>query len=160
MALMALISVPLTARAGGPESRDFGLGIILGEPSGLTGKLWLTSDHALDFHLAYRVQGEDLGIYVDYLVHFYGVFDIHTGFRLPLYAGIGGVLTTHFTDHDHGRHHHHGDNLGLGVRIPLGVAMEFKDAPIEIFLEFVPGMLILPGTNSDFGGALGGRFYF
>jgi hypothetical protein len=33
-------------------------------------------------------------------------------------------------------------------------------APVEIFLEIVPGLDLIPGTDFDLDGAIGARYYF
>ena len=35
------------------QDKGFGLGVILGEPTGFSGKYWVDQDHAFDFGLAY-----------------------------------------------------------------------------------------------------------
>ncbi len=39
------------------QQKDFGLGIILGEPTGVSGKLWTSSENAFDFAAAWSFSG-------------------------------------------------------------------------------------------------------
>jgi len=46
------------------------------------------------------------------------------------------------------------------VRIPLGINYIFEKVPLDIFLEFVPLLDLVPGTNFRLKGAVGIRYYF
>jgi hypothetical protein len=39
------------------QDKGFGLGIIIGEPTGVSGKLWLSGDNALDMAAAWSFKG-------------------------------------------------------------------------------------------------------
>ncbi|MBN1945974.1 MAG: DUF3996 domain-containing protein [Bradymonadales bacterium] len=155
--LSLTLLVASLAWAGGPEGRRFGLGIFLGEPSGITAKLWLSDQNALDFLVAFDFSDEDLAFFVDYLFHF-DVGVNANAFELPLYVGVGGKLT--IRDDDHHRDYDDDDDIGLGVRIPIGITMLLKNAPFEFFLEIAPGLRIIPETDGDIDGGVGVRFYF
>lgn len=150
--LVALAGTPTSARAdGGP----FGLGIILGEPSGLSAKLFLDARHALDFALDYSLVDSALYIHADYLLHFSG-WRVRDGgvHRLVPYVGLGGKV---------GVRDHRGDDDrsgALGARIPLGIAWMPASVPIDVFLEIVPGLFLIPETDPDLDASLGLRYFF
>ena len=136
--------------AGSAQAGGLALGIMVGEPTGLSGKIHLSQGNALDFGAAWSFSGEDdLSLHMDYLYHRYGIFDVDSG-KLPLYFGVGGVLK--FND---GK----GDDL-LGVRIPVGLDYYFADAPFDIFGEIVPLLWLTPDSDFDVAGAIGARFHF
>ena len=142
------------AKIGAPR---FGLGIILGEPTGLTGKVFLHENHALDFIAAYDITDEGFVGTIDY--HF--LFDPWP-FRLsaaemPLYVGIGGKVAV-FGEGE--RKHHEHEDVGVGIRIPIGLTFLFNRVPIEVFLEIAPGIRVFPATDADVDGGVGARFYF
>jgi len=142
------------ARKGGP----FGLGIMLGDPSGLAFKYHLGGQNAVDGGLGFSVRHDWLHLHVDYLYHFPQTWG---GASFLPYVGIGGKLA--IWDGRNGRSGYYDDDdddFALGVRVPLGIAWEPKSAPIDLFVEIVPALWVLPGTNIDFDFALGGRFYF
>jgi hypothetical protein len=156
--LLGLAAPAEAQTSGGP----FGLGIILGEPTGLTGKVWFDrTEHALQFHLAWDFTDEGFAIFLDYLFHLYPWRSPGSGFELPLYVGIGGklVFNTHRHYYSRWRDHHHGD-VGFGIRVPVGLAMLFKRAPVEIFLEIAVGVRLIPETRGDIDGGIGVRYYF
>jgi hypothetical protein len=126
---------------GTSHSNQKGVGIILGDPSGLTGKFWLGSDRAVDAGLAFSMD-HYFFIYSDYLFHFK---PIHT---IKPYIGIGGGLSVQ------------SKSLGIGLRIPFGGEWFIPSAPFAVFLEVTPGIGILPSTNGFVQGGLGVRYYF
>jgi hypothetical protein len=128
------------------QDRGFGLGIILGEPTGLSAKMWLSPRNAVDAGLAWSFHRNGfLHIHADYLWHFPGA--INSTERLVLYAGLGGRLGT--------------SREGVfGVRVPLGLAWWPRGVPLELVVEVVPGMDLLPATDFEMQGGLGLRWYF
>ena len=93
----------LIVRGAVAQDRGFGLGVIIGEPTGLSAKYWLSHDNALDFGLGWSVGGNWVGrarshddrgrrvhYHMDYLWHSFNA--IHSNQRFPLYYGIGGRL--------------------------------------------------------------------
>jgi hypothetical protein len=129
------------------QERSFGLGIILGEPTGVSGKLWTTGENAFDFAAAWSFKGDGhLLLQADYVWHMFRLISVSSG-KLPFYVGIGGRVVL-------------ADDALLGVRVPLGLDYMFADAPIDIFLELVPILDLAPETDFDLGGGIGARFWF
>jgi len=129
-----------------PTAGDFGIGIILGEPSGLTAKAWLADDHALDAHLTFDFSDEAFAVFVDYLFHFDVGIDVDE-LEVPIYIGVGGKLAVR-------------DELGVGVRVPIGISALFDELPLEVFAEVAPGLRILDKTDPDVDGGIGIRYVF
>ncbi|MGB0651046.1 MAG: hypothetical protein ACPG3U_03865 [Rhodothermales bacterium] len=128
---------------------ELGVGVILGEPTGLTAKQWLSSEHAVDAAVAWTFSNDTrIQIHGDYLyhrVHFFNA-DEYEG-RIPFYFGMGGRAI--FGEND----------TTVGARFPLGIGKTLDDAPIELFLEIVPILDVVPDTEFDLNGALGVRYY-
>ena len=123
----------------------FGLGIILGEPTGISAKLWLSGATAIDGAVAWSFANESaFHIHADFLIHNFDVFSK----VVPLYYGIGGRIK--FRENE----------TRLGVRIPVGVAYDIPSTTIDLFLEIVPLLNLNPSTSFTLNGAIGGRFYF
>jgi len=143
--LITIVFSSAAAAAGGP----FGLGIILGEPTGLGGKLFLNKKNAIDGAVAWSLEHDnDFHIHGDYLYHSYDLF-IVDGAELPLHFGIGGRIKFRENRDDK-----------IGIRFPVGLNYIFDTAPFDVFLEVVPIMDLAPETDFDLNAALGGRFYF
>ncbi|MEN8202888.1 MAG: hypothetical protein ABFS28_09855 [Bacteroidota bacterium] len=128
------------------QDSGFGLGIIIGEPTGLSAKVWTTEQAALDAAMAWSFVGNGfLRFHSDLLLHRY-LIDVDQG-KLPVYFGLGAKLVF-------------ASDLELGIRIPLGIAYQFESAPFEAFLEVVPVFNLIPQTAVDMDGGIGIRYYF
>ena len=129
------------------QDRGIGLGIILGEPTGVSFKNWVGRREALDVAVAWSFEGEGaIHIHADYLFHNFRLFHIEKG-DLVLYYGIGArVKTVHKTQ--------------VGIRIPLGLSYLFEKDPIEIFFELGPIMNLTPKTLFRMTTGVGVRYYF
>jgi hypothetical protein len=153
-----------SASHGGHLSRPFGLGVVIGEPTGLSAKYWLTSKHAIDFGLAYSFNSF-VEVFADYLFHFPGVFGASSQFTTQLtpYIGIGGIFFGS-TNGVNSRNNHYftsdGSTAGLGLRLPLGIEWSPMDPPIGVFVELVPGLGIIPSTFGFLEAGIGVRYYF
>ena len=130
------------------EQSPVGLGIILGQPTGLVGKFWLDRNAAIDVGLDY-LSDDYLSVYIDYLFHWTGSFSRSSSDLKALspYLGIGGVL-------------HSGGTQVFGIRIPLGLEWIFARPKIGIFAEIAPGVGVIPGTFGFVQGGIGARYYF
>lgn len=140
--LITLFEINLSA-----QQKDFGLGIILGEPTGVSAKLWTSGENAFDFAAAWSFQGEgNLLLQADYVWHIFRLIPVESG-RLPFYVGVGAeVIFSHYPV--------------LGVSIPLGLDYLFANAPVDIFVELVPILRLAPSTDFDFAGGIGARYWF
>jgi hypothetical protein len=129
------------------QERGFGLGISIGEPTGLNGKFWVSGSNAIDGGIAwsFRRQGF-LHVHADYLWHF---SDIARGsVKLLPYIGVGGRIGAR------------NGGAMLGVRVPFGLACFPGRAPIDIFLEVAPVVDLAPATELQGNGGIGIRYYF
>jgi hypothetical protein len=154
----------LTASAAGDGIAGpggLGLGIILGEPTGLCAKKWIGPDSAVDLAAAWSFRDDgSFQIHADYLRHT-GRFSGEYRDRLLLYYGVGGRFGFSHVD-EGGRNERDSDedDFRAGIRIPLGVTWLFTGAPVDVFFEVVPIMDVAPATDLDLAGAVGGRYYF
>lgn len=152
-----MIFAPLLVNA---ETNQLGAGIIIGEPTGISFKYWTGGETAVDLALGWSFSNDDmLHIHADYLFHNFSLIKPDTG-RLPLYFGIGGRFK--YRDDPDRNHNNDNDNERkiLSIRIPVGIAYIFEKPVIDIFLEIVPMMDIIPDTDFDISAALGARYFF
>jgi hypothetical protein len=143
------------------QERKFGLGIIIGEPTGISAKLWTSSGNAFDFGLGWSVGGDRIGKHDDYYyngesrIHFHMDYlwhsfeAIHSSERFPLYYGIGGRINTGG-----------GYNSSAAIRGVFGIAWLPHETPIDIFLEVVPSLQFTPSTGFGLDAGLGARYFF
>ncbi|MBI4125852.1 MAG: hypothetical protein HY465_00005 [Deltaproteobacteria bacterium] len=137
----------------GPKGKRFGAGIVLGEPTGLTGKGYVTEHFAVDGIASWSFVDEALTLVGDVTYDFFDIPVDTDVITLPFYAGAGGKL-----GFDRGGRND-GDTI-VGVRVPVGVAVQWVKYPIEVYLEVAPGIELAPSTEVDITGGLGARFYF
>jgi hypothetical protein len=144
IALIAATCLPAQARKGG----DVGLGFIVGDPTGISGKIWLSDINALDFIAGFGTFHNDyIELRADYVWHEFSLFPVKSG-QLPLYYGMG--LGTAI-----------GNRASLlSVRGVVGIEYLFAAAPLDVFLELGPGAAIIPNSRVDFTAGLGMRFFF
>lgn len=130
------------------QSKGFGLGIILGEPTGISAKYWTASTTAFDFGLGYSFEKNSrMHLHADYLFHVNNLFQ--TNENIQFYYGPGARLRLVDV----------GDSR-LGFRFDVGLVWIPRNAPIDVFLEVAPLLDIIPETDFSFNGGLGVRFFF
>ncbi len=135
------------ATEGVPAGKQAGVGIIVGQPTGLSGKVGLGGRLAVDAALGWRF-GDQAGLrlHANLLAHQH--LTRGSGMALALYVGAGPAIGTHK------------DAVGLAIRIPIGLALTFASAPVDVFVEVVPSLGILPGSSFFVNAALGARYWF
>ncbi|MFP4370371.1 MAG: hypothetical protein ACLFR2_12400 [Candidatus Kapaibacterium sp.] len=156
VALLMILSAPAYANVDG---KDFGFGIVLGDPTGITLKHWLNNENAMNFTVGSSYYGS-LRLGVDYLWHF-NAFNTDL---FNLHAGIGGVLgigdnDNWFTSRERSKWNTFDDDFGLGARATFGGNFVPRRVPLEIFLELGVIVGVVPGFGTGAEGAVGIRFY-
>ncbi len=127
------------------KAGDFGLGLILGNPTGFSGKYWLNNKNAVDGALGWHLGDQSVQIHGDYLWHTFDVIK-KSSFKFDLYYGIGARFV--------------GPSGKFGVRGPIGLSHEFKNPDIETFVEFALDLNFAPVVGLDADLLLGARYYF
>ncbi len=163
LAAALFIALP-TSQAEASEignSRKFGLGGVLGDPTGITLKYFFTPKHAINAALGVGWWGgQNFHLHCDYNYNF--TLTRAADFDLILWIGAGLKFFVYYHDyhpywydntHDYGR-------VGLGLRVPIGLAFHLNRVPLEIFLEIAPGFAFLPWLDAIVDGGIGVRYYF
>ncbi len=138
--LLALTNI----QANGP----FGLGLMVGNFNGITMKYKVGSANAIaaGAHIPLG-KNRGIGVYGDYLFILPNAIHLDVPAHF-LYYGLGAGLYTG------------GSDLALGVRIPFGLGVPIYDV-MEVFLEIVPSLGVIPEVGFDFFNAgLGFRYFF
>lgn len=161
-ALTAAAMATAEARPHGDyrTDKEFGLGIMLGAPSGLSGK----------YHLDGGKTALAMGIGSSYDRHYNDYYGTHAhldvlwhpallarnpSFSLPFYIGAGIRL------HDHDYYDRYNDHTHVGIRVPFGIAFDLRKAPLDIFLEIVPTFDFTDRHDDSYiSGAAGIRYFF
>jgi hypothetical protein len=141
------------------QNRGFGIGVILGEPTGLSAKLWTSSVNAFDFGLGFSVGGDRISyngsyndgsrvhFHMDYLWHAFNA--ISAAEKFPLYYGIGARLNSGG-----------GYDGSFGIRGVFGIAWFPRSTPIDIFFELVPVLQLTNSVGFGVDAGLGVRYFF
>ena len=139
-----LLSSSSPARA---DSGEFGLGLIVGQPTGITGALGLSDRTMIDAALGFGwVRDRNFYLHVEFL-YFLPTLVSGSSVDLSAYLGAGGF----FADV--------GDS-GFGARVPFGLSVDFTNVPLQIFGEVALLWLLVPDSDLDVRGAIGFRYYF
>jgi hypothetical protein len=174
LSLVAALAIlaPRVAAARDAPSHPFGLGLVLGEPTGLTAKLYLPQPFALQFGVGFvdDFDGRDgLDANLDFLWH-PAILARTPALTMPFYIGVGARLADF--DHDYivngVRYVDH--DTRLGVRMPFGLLIDFTRAPLDLYFELalVVDLVYFDETYGPyhtrdrvgFNGGVGLRYYF
>ena len=152
--LLCLIFVPAVFARGKTDTdlkfEKVGVGIVVGDPLGITVKLWNSKETAFDGVLSIG-NPRTFYLHADYLSHNYELLkdlakDLKGG-ELIFYYGAGAYIATWSTS-----------PFGLGARLPVGA--EYISHPFDIYLELAPAFAITPAMGLGLYWGLGVRFDF
>jgi len=143
-----LFATPARADSAFKPEEGFGVGFVLGSPSGFSASLPMGGGtRAINAVLGYDlVHGSALHAQADYVWIRGDLFDVERG-KISLYYGPGAfaVISGH---------------SAVGIRFVGGVDYRFEGVPLQVFLEAGPGINVLPNTAATGSGGLGIRYYF
>jgi hypothetical protein len=129
-------------------SRPMGLGLMLGNPTGLSGKYWLNQKNAIDAGLGISLGHECEGnLHSDYLWHKENAFYYKEVNPLDLYYGLGGRMEF-------------SDSIELGLRVPIGLVWKMEEKKAEFFSEIAPIFDFLGKVGIEMSLGIGARYYF
>jgi hypothetical protein len=134
-----------------PANGPMGIGVFLGQPSGITFEMDMSASSWLDFKAAWNLAGGNNGFSIllqgNYEYAFPGMITMGEESLTP-FVGVGAVVNVY----DGG--------IGLGARVPAGVSYRFRTVPLELFLELGLDVYLFPATDIGFSGGLGARYRF
>lgn len=135
------------AQAATGNGGNFGVGFMVGEPTGVSIKNWNNEFTAVAIGAAWSLSGrnEALHLHTDFLVHSW-FEDVETR-GLNFYYGLG--IRVIFED-----------DPNFGARFPIGLNYVFQNVPFDMFVEAVPILDISPELEFAGNGAFGIRYYF
>ena len=177
MVAIATLALPLAALPAHATEvgygKRYGAGIVLGDPTGLSGKVWLGPTNAIDVGLGgygYGYRGgcfrdaadrtvcdrgwgqRTLSVHADYLWQSKIVAGAVAQLDWHLGAGARALFLNDPCAFD---------CWEAGARAPVGLDVTFaRPSFLEVFLEVAPALYLIPSTFFGFEGALGVRAYF
>jgi hypothetical protein len=139
--LVVLLSFSLHAQS------DIGIGFMVGVPTGLSAKKNISTNRAIDGGLGWSFGSKTrMHLHSDYLfINPGSIYWDQT--PLDLYYGLGGRMKF-------------GDDIELGVRMPIGLSYRDQEKPFEIFGEVAPIFDLLPDSGFEISLGVGMRIYF
>src|SRR5687767_7447003 len=128
--LLIIAALVLTASAR-PARAEFGLGLFIGDPTGIDFKFDLSRKSALDILIGWPGEFDD-DYHTDggygHVTWLYQPLVTHgSSVIVPLRIGFGAAIYDHagrFNDHLH-----------LGLRVPFEVGLRFRNTPLELYFE-------------------------
>jgi hypothetical protein len=156
-AILLVLSTPVWADMPdrGEQTGNIGVGVILGEPTGITAKLYLKDDQAIQGAVGAALIGGGFHLSADYVFHPFILQD-KDSFVMPVYLGPGVRLL----DYTQGRQDSY---FAIGARGVAGLLFDFKKVPLDAFVEVAA---VFEYGSSGHGGAVrlnagaGVRYYF
>ena len=161
---------PALASARSQDLNGFSLGLILGDPTGLTLRGGISEKSAIQAHFGFSpFPGDALVIMVDWTYDAWDFLRSNPTAGLLFYFGFGAKgewFTGRYFLYEHHGHHDLPDrsHFGLGLRGLVGLRAPFRKAPFDLFFEIAPvGItMVVPdaGVYYDFDAAIGFRYRF
>jgi hypothetical protein len=138
----AAIVLALVLAAGAAEARrgvgGIGIGAAIGEPTGGTLEVWLDGPTSFDFLIGIgSFDDHNLYLHADFKVY---PFDLARGsgtVGVPFYLGVGAFV------------YNPGDDLYFGPRVPFGLAIHFRNAPLQLFVEVAVKFALVRPSGVD-----------
>jgi hypothetical protein len=128
LAVGLIACAALPASAGGTDKGSFGIGVVLGEPTGVSAKLYLDDDTAIQGAVGFNFVGSGVQANVEFLWHPW-VLQESDAFVLPIYLGPG-IRAIQYDGGRGGSSH-----AAIGVRGVIGMLFDFKAVPLDAFVE-------------------------
>ena len=155
LAVLAAVGAPASAQKKRPiDKGTLGVGLVLGEPTGICAKLYVKDDQALQVAVGFAFIKQGIQVDIDYVFHPWILQD-KDSFVLPVYLGP----RVRFIDYQASG----GNYFAPGIGAVAGLLFDFKNAPLDAFLE-VAGVAEYGfsghGANAAFNAGAGIRYYF
>ena len=134
------------------QDKEWGLGLRIGNPTGITAKKYLGASNALEVALGTNYNNDGFELLAHYLFH----FPITDAPGLDWYYGFGGQIQSY------DRRDRDGDNdVEFGADGVIGLEYTFADAPVSIFLDAILFLEIVDDPfDLDLDAAIGVRYNF
>ena len=143
---------------GFASAKTWGLGAVIGAPTGFSANYFLSESRTVHTTLAYDFSGDDEVQLASHYQWRMNNLNFET-LKLGWFYGVGARFA--LIDHDH-KHNHHDDHedIELGPSATLGLFHEFASAPLELFLKGNLTVNVIEDTDVDIDGMLGLHYNF
>ena len=170
--LFALTFSPAVAEAQEPAQNQngFSLGLILGDPTGVTLRGGIGERSAIQAHFGYSFfPGDAVATMVDWTYDAWNFLPDNRTAALLFYFGFGAKLEwltgrNYVYKYDYNYRYSDRLHFGFGGRGLVGIRVPFHKAPFDLFFELSPiGLLVVvpdTGVYYDVDFAIGARYRF
>jgi hypothetical protein len=141
--VLSAVAVAAVAVAAHASARELGVGVVAGDPTGGTAKLWLDDRVAVDAGVGFS---DGAAFWGDALWHDYSLLPQPSEGKLGLYLGAGPRVET-------------GHDGEFGIRTIGGLSWRLSKSPLELFAEAGPVFRMTQGGGVDADGGVGVRLY-
>jgi len=158
--IIAVLLTILLTQVVSAQTRQFGLGLVVGEPTGISAKLWTSPVNAFDFSLGWSAGGgrdeftaddyygeSRTHFHVDYLWHSFDA--IRSSERFPLYYGFGMGINSGG-----------GEDATAALRGVFGISWLPRKTPLDLFLELSPTLPLANTAGLTLQFSIGSRYFF
>lgn len=142
------------------QGHGFGLGVSVGEATGLVAKVWTSPVNAIDVGIGWSTVDDQTGgklrfhgigsrihTHMDYVWHLFGAIDSPE--QYPLYYGIGWRMNSGG-----------GYEASMAFRAILGIEWIPQSAPVDVFFELTPSLQLTTAKDVGVSVGMGARYYF
>lgn len=145
MKLLLLLGVLFSLPA---MAQPLGVGVMIGSPTGLSGKYHLDNNQAIDGALGISLGSRArVNVHSTYLFHRENALYFQDDYPLDLYYGMGGRMKF-------------ADDIIMGVRLPVGLVHNFEGRTADFFGEVAPVVDFIGRVGLDLHLGIGARYYF
>ncbi len=145
IAVILTIALPLMAAKNPVRPNDFGAGLYLGYPAGLTVRYGMDDFRIFANITNYFRAGANLDVGA-----LYDIVSFDVGGR-PLYINAGAQI---------GFGYYMDSKFTMSANGVVGASYYFDEFPLEVFASVAPGYQFLGGSKFDIKGGAGGVWYF
>lgn len=143
LAVVCALAAAAAAVAAHAAPRELGVGVVAGDPTGGTAKLWLDERLAVDAGVGFS---GDAAFWGGLLWHDYALLPQPAEGKLALYLGAGPRVEA-------------GREGEFGIRTLGGLSWRLQKSPLELFAEAGPVFRLTQGGGVGADGGIGVRLY-
>lgn len=144
--LLSGLILVLTTNLLAKDRNGFGIGPVVGEPTGLNAQFYWDKNSAVDVTTAWSWDNWLL-VSVDFQMYDY-FMDMPREWKWS----YGGGVYMNLANDDH-------EDNALGIRVPLGLKYHFPYSIVDVWGEVAPGIELAPDTKFAFQGGIGLTFW-
>ena len=144
-----VIAIVVLGLGGTARADPIGIGVFIGEPTGLDIKIGFQRRSALDIVIGETSLRDGRVSYAHFTYLYTLAVARGDSVLVPLRLGIGGWAAG-LTE----------DGEALGARVPFEIGLRFRRSPLEIYGEITFVLQLVHDVNDDIDGGIGLRVYF